>query len=330
MLTNRLPSSNVINIWGNKESMNLNSMILTNIQVSSYFKKELYELKTYHEVIDEIYYRVKHLEPWEKGRRTQGLHGMCGGVRGVGSGGIVSTAFCILYKLYTLKLTRKQVIGLINHQDSPYIRGLGLMYVRYTQQPQDLYAWFEPYLDDPEEIDVRAGGGCVMTIGAMLRQWLTRLEWYDTLFPRIPVQIQSEIMARLKCAYGDAVEAPAAKKMPQRVDDAAQRSRSRSKSLSKGRKSRSRSKSDDEKSRSRHHKKHHRKGSRYRSRTRSKSRSPLRPRSYDRHKDRDRKKHKSHKHHHKQRDGADDHKQHDRSRSRSKASHEKKKIRDSS
>jgi pre-mRNA-splicing factor 38B len=94
---------------------------------------------------------VNHLEPWEKGsRRTQGLTGMCGGVRGVGGGGIVSTAFCLLYKLYTLKLTRKQVVGLITHKDSPYIRALGFMYVRYTQNPQDLLNWYYDYLDDEE------------------------------------------------------------------------------------------------------------------------------------------------------------------------------------
>lgn len=101
----------------------------------------LYELKTYHEVVDEIYFKVSHLEPWEKGsRRTSGWYwllksqfsvtldfwtgqtGMCGGVRGVGAGGIVSTAYCLLYKLFTLKLTRKQLNGLITHCDSPYIR----------------------------------------------------------------------------------------------------------------------------------------------------------------------------------------------------------------
>lgn len=53
-------------------------------------------------------------------------------VRGVGTGGIVSTAFCLLYKLFTLKLTRKQVMGLITHTDSPYIRALGFMYIRYV------------------------------------------------------------------------------------------------------------------------------------------------------------------------------------------------------
>ncbi|CAF1448088.1 unnamed protein product [Rotaria sordida] len=190
--------SNVLSIWGNKESMNLNSLLLDNIMQSQYFKVNLYEKKTYHEVVDEIYYQVKHLEPWERGsRKTSGLTGMCGGVRGVSGGGIVSTAYCILYKLYTLKLTRKQVISLTIHTDSPYIRALGFMYIRYTQPPNELFEWFEEYLDDPETLDVKAGGGCIMSIGQMLRQWLIRIEWFDTLFPRIPVPAQKEIMEKL-------------------------------------------------------------------------------------------------------------------------------------
>ncbi|CAF4997917.1 unnamed protein product, partial [Rotaria sp. Silwood1] len=118
-------------------------------------------------------------------------------VRGVGGGGIVSTAFCLLYKLYTLKLTRKQAISLTIHTDSPYIRALGFMYIRYTQPPNELFEWFEEYLDDPETLDVKAGGGCIMSIGQMLRQWLTQIEWFDTLFPRIPVPAQKEIMEKL-------------------------------------------------------------------------------------------------------------------------------------
>lgn len=186
--------SNVLPLWGNERTMNLNALILTNIQSSHYFKVNLYELKTYHEVVDEIYYKVSHLEPWEKGsRRTSGQTGMCGGVRGVGAGGIVSTAYCLLYKLFTLKLTRKQLNGLITHCDSPYIRALGFMYIRYTQPPTNLLDWYEPYLEDEEELDVKAGGGQVMTIGQILRQWLVKLEWYSTLFPRIPVPMQQKI-----------------------------------------------------------------------------------------------------------------------------------------
>ncbi|CAG5035158.1 unnamed protein product [Parnassius apollo] len=189
---------NILPIWGNEQTMNLNPLILANIQGSSYFKVHLFKLKTYHEVVDEIYYQVKHLEPWERGsRKTAGQTGMCGGVRGVGAGGIVSTAFCLLYKLYTLRLTRKQVNGLLQHTDSPYIRALGFMYIRYTQPPADLFDWYVDYLDDEEEIDPRAGGGGSTTIGALVRQMLIKLDWFSTLFPRIPVPIQKQIEQKL-------------------------------------------------------------------------------------------------------------------------------------
>ncbi|KAJ8985343.1 hypothetical protein NQ317_008374 [Molorchus minor] len=191
--------SNVLPLHGNERTMNLNPLILTNIQSSHYFKVNLYELKTYHEVVDEIYYKVSHLEPWEKGsRKTSGQTGMCGGVRGVGAGGIVSTAYCLLYKLFTLKLTRKQLNGLISHCDSPFIRALGFMYIRYTFPPANLLEWYEEYLEDEEELDVKAGGGQTMTIGAMLRQWLVKLEWFSTLFPRIPVSIQQKIQKHME------------------------------------------------------------------------------------------------------------------------------------
>eukprot|EP00092_Neocalanus_flemingeri_P058555 GFUD01069782.1.p1 GENE.GFUD01069782.1~~GFUD01069782.1.p1 ORF type:complete len:262 (+),score=58.43 GFUD01069782.1:53-787(+) len=170
---------------GNERTMNLNPLILTNIQGSPYFKVELFGVKTFHEVVDEIYYKVDHLEPWATGsRKTAGRSqtGMCGGVRGVSAGGIVSSAYCLLYKLYTLKLTKKQVMGLVNHCDSPYIRGLGFMFLRYTLPPGSLWDWFEPYLEDEEEIDVKAGGGKSMTIGEMCRLMLTRLEWFDTRY----------------------------------------------------------------------------------------------------------------------------------------------------
>jgi pre-mRNA-splicing factor 38B len=124
---------NTLPTWGNTSTMNMNPLIHTNIESSPYYSGRLLELKTYHELVDEIYYKVKHLEPWEKGSRNAGGRrqtGMCGGVRGVGVGGIISSAFCLLYRLYTVRLTRKQLYGLLNHQDSPYIRGLGFLYVR--------------------------------------------------------------------------------------------------------------------------------------------------------------------------------------------------------
>lgn len=193
-----MKQKNTLPIYGNKDTMNINPMILSNIQGSAYFKEDLYKMKTFHEVIDEIFYKVEHLEPWEKGsRKLAGQVGMCGGVRGVAAGGIVSSAYCLLYKLFTLRLTRRQVQAMQNHVDSPYIRGLGFMYIRYCQPPSDLWDWFEPYLDDPEEIDLKAGGGFKTTIGALCRMMLIKLDWFGTMLPRVSVTISKTLQQKL-------------------------------------------------------------------------------------------------------------------------------------
>ena len=44
---------------------------------------------------------------------------------------------------------------------------------------------------------MKAGGGHVMTIGELSSHFLTKLEWYSTLFPRIPVPIQKQIEQNL-------------------------------------------------------------------------------------------------------------------------------------
>ena len=49
---------NNVPTWGNTSTMNINNMVHTNILSSPYFKKNLFALKTYHEVVDEIYYKV--------------------------------------------------------------------------------------------------------------------------------------------------------------------------------------------------------------------------------------------------------------------------------
>lgn len=47
------------------------------------------------------------------------------------------------------------------------------MYVRFTQPPKDFWKWFEPYLEDEEEFEVKAG--VTMTIGELCRHMMTKL-----------------------------------------------------------------------------------------------------------------------------------------------------------
>ncbi|CAG8520769.1 11170_t:CDS:2 [Paraglomus occultum] len=174
-----MKQSNKLETYGNEVTMNMNNILYQNIQASPYFK-QLYEKKTYHEVIDEIYNHVESLEPFLKGTTA-------------------STAFCLLYKLWTLRLSVKQVKGLIDHTDSPHIRALGFLYLRYVCKPADLWSWFEPYLDDEEEIQIQGGSRpVIITIGKVARQLLLENKWLGTILPRIPVPIAREIEQKIK------------------------------------------------------------------------------------------------------------------------------------
>ena len=212
---------------------------------------------------------------------------MCGSVRGVGAGGIVSTPFCILFKLFTLRLTRKQLVGLLNHQDSPYIRAMGFMYIRYTQPPNTFWKWYEPYLNDEEQIQVKAG--VTITIGELVRQLITKLEWYATLFPRMPIPVQKDIEKKLEqydrnkrnpkkktqSNSNEYMEDGEVNDQEEENDDHCRNQRSRSREHG-SRHANSRS----------HHRSPDSFRSRYRSRSRSRSSSRSRDRK-DRHRDRD-------------------------------------------
>lgn len=96
------------------------------------------------------------------------------------------------------------------------------MYIRYTQPPAELFTWYEAYLQDEEEIDVKAGGGQIMTIGQMCRLFLTKLEWFATLFPRIPVPIQKQIESKLQeyaQEHGLNYNEPPVRKVEERFDN---------------------------------------------------------------------------------------------------------------
>ena len=47
-------------------------------------------------------------------------------------------------------------------------------------------------------MDPKAGGGDPQPIGQLVRHFLSRLDWYGTLFPRIPVPVQKQIDQKLK------------------------------------------------------------------------------------------------------------------------------------
>ncbi|KAL4117126.1 hypothetical protein PRIC2_012574 [Phytophthora ramorum] len=177
--TQRRVKQDELAVYGNDTTYNLNTLLHQNILQSAYFH-DLYKLKTYHEVVDEIYYRVDHAEPWSPGTAR-----------------IPSSCFCLLHKFFLMRLTRKQMQGLLRHTDSPYIRVVGFLYLRFAFDPDELWTWFEPFLEDPEEFNASANTSLKTTIGEWLISLLEENNYFGTILPRIPKKIEDGIKVKL-------------------------------------------------------------------------------------------------------------------------------------
>ena len=164
---------------GSSSNYNMNTLLHSNILESEYFRA-LYQLKTYHEVIDEIYRSVQHVEAWQ-----------------VGTSRIPSTCFCLLLKFMLMKLTYKQMKGILETEDCPYVRAVGLLYLRYTCPPKDLWKWYLPFLEDEEEINPSADPSVTMNIGEYCIKLLTEMQYFGTTLPRIPVPIERKMKVML-------------------------------------------------------------------------------------------------------------------------------------
>lgn len=91
--------------------------------------------------------------------------------------------------------------NLIEHVDSPYIRCIGFLYLRYVCDPKELWDWFMPYLYDVEKVQVCEGnkrcGKGQGTVGDFVRSLLYDLEFFGTRLPRLPQGVEKEIKSKL-------------------------------------------------------------------------------------------------------------------------------------
>lgn len=161
-----------IPIWGNKHNYNLSSLIRKNIIASPYFDT-LMNLKHFSELIEEIVHNVTYVEPWT-----------------LGTNHIPSTLFCILFRLFAMKLTEAQVNVLLEHSNA-YVRCAGLLYLRFICNPEELYSRFRYLLTDTQSFCPTPGTDS--TIGEYAEKLLTDQNYYGLQFPRIPVLLQREI-----------------------------------------------------------------------------------------------------------------------------------------
>lgn len=86
----------------------------------------------------------------------------------------------------------------MDHPDSPYIRGIGFLFVRYLVNPEKLMDWFVPYFEDETEIQIDELDSEPQTIAKLARMLLTKHEYYNTHLPRLTHKHKTAVEQALK------------------------------------------------------------------------------------------------------------------------------------
>lgn len=120
----------------------------------------------------------------------------------IGQTRLPSTAFCLLYKLLTMKLTVRQMGAMLSDTKPPFMRGIALLYLRFVHPPKKLWAWFAPLLDDTTEFSPSGPSAPTCTLGEFAKRLLLDLNYPGTILPRIPIPVHREYKKLILTASG--------------------------------------------------------------------------------------------------------------------------------
>jgi len=93
-------------------------------------------------------------------------------------------------------LDGRQVRKLIDRHDSPFVRCLGFVYLRFALHSEKLWAWLGDYVIDDEEFQPTGGGGFT-TIGDFVESLLIKEKYFTTLLPRISGGVRQQLEKKL-------------------------------------------------------------------------------------------------------------------------------------
>lgn len=113
-----------------------------------------------------------------------------------------SPAYCLMMRLHMARPTLSEIKSLFYSEDSVFVRGLAMLYMRYVTAPRELFPLFKPLLGDKEKFDPRGrllgAKPVLITIGDWARVLLTEKKNGVAVLPPIPIPIQKEITEKLK------------------------------------------------------------------------------------------------------------------------------------
>ena len=93
-------------------------------------------------------------------------------------------------------MTAHQMDLTLKHADSPYIRGIGFLYLRYTGPPEEMWKWIQPYIHDEEELKVEQSGQST-TVGEFVRRLFSGRDFCGTALPRFPIVVERNLQVKI-------------------------------------------------------------------------------------------------------------------------------------
>lgn len=178
----------------NNTTFNMSSMLKDQVLSSLYFKSLLgfapptrvtanQTLQTrpplsFQELLDILYQKVEAVEPYTQHSATD-----------------PSTFLCILYRFFTTGLTENQLLTLLKHPDSPYIRIAGYLFVRFVLHADWLLKYSEPLLYDDELFQPHKDSTRPqLTVGDFVEETLQSGKLFEITMPRYGGAKQSQLV----------------------------------------------------------------------------------------------------------------------------------------
>eukprot|EP01060_Flectonema_neradi_P026987 TRINITY_DN36622_c0_g1_i1.p1 TRINITY_DN36622_c0_g1~~TRINITY_DN36622_c0_g1_i1.p1 ORF type:complete len:404 (+),score=98.13 TRINITY_DN36622_c0_g1_i1:67-1212(+) len=178
--------------------MGLEQKLATNIEEDYYFRETLCKMTKFEELCEEAKQEnCKHVHAWGgmRGEYRRADNIVLGGKtmeNNVHVNRSPARLWCILYRMFALRLSEPQLKYLLDNNSKIQHRSLGVLYVRFTQPHEDQLNWVKHLFRDSEDVvQVCPAGqrtGTSTTISNFTKNVFLEMKYLGTQFPRIPVK----------------------------------------------------------------------------------------------------------------------------------------------
>lgn len=163
----------------NPKTYGLPPLLQSHIIESQHFKS-LMSIDIFEQIVEEVCQFADSVEPYNQNSST-----------------VPSALFCCLYRLFSMGLDSRRLQHLINSQESPFVRCVGFLFVRFALDPGQLWSWLGEYVLDEEEFHPAKDSDWVTTVGEFVEALLSQERYYSVVLPRLPMGAKRGLEAKL-------------------------------------------------------------------------------------------------------------------------------------